>query len=309
MQAIDSSAPPALRLALELGEVLPYLGEPRWYELLSGGLTNLNYRVAGSRGEVVVRVGTANAGLLAIDRKNERENSIRAAQVGVGAPVIASIEDPPVLVIGFLEGTTLCAADLRRGHLCRAVAGALQKLHSAEPFSARFDMFEIQRGYLKIVEENRFWLPAGYLDHQEAFGQIEAALRAHPEPLVPCNNDLLAENFIASNGEIRIIDYEYSGNNEASFEIGNIASESNLDLATLEILCEHYWGRKDPAKVARARLWGTASKYGWTLWASIQNSMASLDFDFISWGMEKYRRAVDEFGSIELKSLIEIVGQ
>ncbi len=307
MPAVDASAPAELRLALDLEEVRPHLGDALWYEVLSGGLTNVNYRVAGSLGQVVVRVGATNAGLLAIDRRNERENSIRAARAGVGAPVYASIEEPSLLVIGFIEGTTLSAADLRRGHLAGPVADALRRLHSAEPFSAGFNMFDIQRSYLKIVDENGFWLPARYRNYLETFHLVEAALRAHPEPLVPCNNDLLAENFIESGGEIRIIDYEYSGNNEASFELGNIASESNLDTATLEQLCKRYWGREDPVKVARARLWGTVSKYGWTLWASIQSSMASLDFDFISWGMEKYLRAEEEFSSPELKSMIELV--
>ena len=30
------------------------------------------------------------------------------------------------------------------------------------------------------------------------------------------------------------------------------------------------------------------SKYGWTLWASIQDANSDLDFDFWEWGMEKY---------------------
>ena len=47
--------------------------------------------------------------------------------------------------------------------------------------------------------------------------------------------------------------------------------------------------------VARARLLGLMSKYGWTLWASIQDATSGLDFDFWAWGMEKYDRAVEEF--------------
>ena len=39
------------------------------------------------------------------------------------------------------------------------------------------------------------------------------------------------------------------------------------------------------------------SKYGWTLWASIQDGNSDLDFDFWEWGMEKYERAVEEFDS------------
>ncbi len=112
------------------------------------------------------------------------------------------------------------------------------------------------------------------------------------EGLVPCNNDLLAENFIDIGGEFRLIDYEYSGMNDACFELGNVWSESNLSLDQLEELIGHYYGAPLRNKVARARLWGLMSKYGWTLWASIQDGVSDIDFDFWEWGMEKYDRAV-----------------
>ena len=126
-----------------------------------------------------------------------------------------------------------------------------------------------------------------------------------PEPLVPCNNDLLAENFIDDGERIWIIDEEYSGNNEASFELGNIWSESSLDDESLEALVTSYWGTADAAKVARARLWGVMSKYGWTLWASIQEAISPIEFGFWDWGMEKYDRAVEEFRSPGFLRLLE----
>jgi len=122
---------------------------------------------------------------------------------------------------------------------------------------------------------------------------------------VPCNNDLLAENFILTPDGIRLIDYEYSGNNDPCFELGNVWSESNLSLDQLEQLIAAYYGRPLRHKVARARLWGLMSKYGWTLWASIQDGVSDIDFDFWSWGMEKYDRAVAEFDSPTFERLLE----
>ena len=73
-----------------------------------------------------------------------------------------------------------------------------------------------------------------YEDFEPQVRELERAMRVRAEPTVPCNNDLLAENFIDVGGEMRLIDYEYSGNNEASFELGNVWSESNLSLDQLE---------------------------------------------------------------------------
>ena len=130
---------------------------------------------------------------------------------------------------------------------------------------------------------------------------------AHPEQRVPCNNDLLAENFIDSPDGLRLIDYEYSGNNEPSFELGNIWSESGLSLDQLAELVGAYWGEATAAKIARARLWGLMSKYGWTLWASIQDGVSGIDFDFWAWGMEKYERAVAEFDGPDFARLLDEV--
>jgi len=49
------------------------------------------------------------------------------------------------------------------------------------------------------------------------------------------------------------------------------------------------------------------SKYGWTLWASIQDGVSDIDFDFWEWGMEKYDRALLEFDGPDFGRLLEDV--
>ncbi len=101
-----------------------------------------------------------------------------------------------------------------------------------------------------------------------------------------------------------IIDYEYSGNNDPYFELGNIWSECHLTLDQLEELVQAYDGAPSRSHLARARLWGLMSQYGWTLWASIQDGTSAIDFDFWSWGMEKYERAEATFAGPDLERLL-----
>jgi hypothetical protein len=82
-------------------------------------------------------------------------------------------------------------------------------------------------------------------------------------------------------------------------------SESNLSLEQLEELVTHYHGGARPGQVARARLLGLMSKYGWTLWASIQHGVSDIDFDFWEWGMEKYDRAMAEFDGPDFEKLLD----
>jgi thiamine kinase-like enzyme len=294
-------------LALEqvLDEVAELADPGRSVSDLPGGLTNANYKVVTGAGAYVVRRWSDDTGLLAIDRDNEYENSVRAAEVGVGAGVVAYLPEHNTMVMEWLEGSTLSAAELRRGTVLDQVAGACRQLHGARRFRDDFDMFAIQPRYLEIVRERGFRLPERYAEFEPHAAAIRDAFAARDEGTVPCNNDLLAENFMLTQSGMRLIDYEYSGNNDACFELGNIWSESNLSLAQLEQLVGAYYGRAARHKVARARLWGLMSKYGWTLWASIQDGVSQIDFDFWGWGLEKYDRAVAEFDSPEFERLLD----
>jgi thiamine kinase-like enzyme len=155
------------------------------------------------------------------------------------------------------------------------------------------------------VRSRGFALPEGYAEFEPHVAAIREAFALRDEGTVPCNNDLLAENFMLTPAGLRLIDYEYSGNNDACFELGNIWSESNLSLVQLQALVGAYYGRPARHKVARARLWGLMSKYGWTLWASIQAGVSTIEFDFWAWGLEKYARAVAEFESPEFERLLD----
>ena len=275
-------------------QAVPELRDAQSVEPLIGGLTNTNWKVTSPAGCFVVRISGKDASLLAIDRDNEVHNTKAAADTGVGAPFVASLPEHDALVLGFLEGEVMDPEKLRRGDRLDAIADACRRLHSGRRFLHDFDMFEIQPRYLAIVRERGFRLPPRYEDFEPQIRMLERAMRVRPEQTVPCNNDLLAENFIDVGGEMRLIDYEYSGNNEPSFELGNVWSESNLSLEQLEELVAAYYAAPLRNKVARARLWGLMSKYGWTLWGSIQVGISDLDFDFWGWAMEKYERAVEE---------------
>jgi thiamine kinase-like enzyme len=292
---------------MPLEEVLaavPELHDAESIEPLAGGLTNTNYKVTSPSGCYVVRISGKDTSLLAIDRQNERHNTIAAAETGVGAPFVAALPEHDALVLGYLDGEVMDPAKLRAGDHIAAIAEACRRLHGGPRFLHDFDMFEIQPRYLEIVRERGFGLPARYEEFEPQIRELERALRVRPEPKVPCNNDLLAENFIRVNGEMRLIDYEYSGNNEASFELGNVWSESNLSQEQLEELVAAYWGRPLRNKVARARLWGLMSKYGWTLWGSIQAGISDIEFDFWGWAMEKYERAVEELDGPDFPELL-----
>jgi thiamine kinase-like enzyme len=232
---------------------------------------------------------------------------VAAERAGVGAPVIDYRPDLGILLLGYLNGKTLCNDDFQRPEVVAKVAAGCRALHSGPRFRSRFDMFERQPQYLKTVLDNGFKLPHDYLDFADTFHRIRDALTATDRTTVPCNNDLLAENFIEDGDRVWIIDYEYSGNNDPCFELGNIWSECGLSTEQLDQLVSAYYGRSLRRKTARAHLQGIVAKYGWTLWGCIQSATSALDFDFWGWGMERYEAAIAEFKGPHFARLLEDV--
>ena len=274
---------------------------------LSGGLTNRNFRVDTAQGVFVARVSSNSSDLLAIDRTSEFRNSTIAGNGSVGAQVLDFLPGEGLLLISFIPGKTFGADDVA-ANLPR-IATSLRNLHALDSFDHEFNMFNTQRNYQKIVMDQGFRLPEGYVEFAPKVAEIKRAFEVLSEGLVPCNNDLLPGNFIDDGAKIWLIDYEYSGNNDACFEIGNVWAEAFLPLEALEELVSAYYGQHRPEKVARAWLWALMAKYGWTLWASIQSSVSDIDFDFWEWGMSKYDLARSEFTSAYFTSALEQVAQ
>ena len=305
MSNLDLEDPATIRSVL--GPRIPVLSEAQRVTPLTGGLTNRNLAVDTPTGRYVVRVSDNRSSVLGIDRDNEYRNSLAAAEAGVGAPVVGYLPGEGILVVGFLDGRTYTEADLADVGNLHRVASAVRQLHVGPRFGNDFNMFEIQRRYLDAAHKHGYRIPRDYEQFMTQVEHIRAAMAVREEPSVPCNNDLLAANFIDDGDRIWLIDYEYSGNNDPCFELGNIWSESVLADELLDELVTAYYGRPRVSRIARARLWALMGQYGWTLWGSIQASVSEIDFDFWSWGMERYERAEAALADHSFARLLEDV--
>jgi thiamine kinase-like enzyme len=276
---------------------------------LAGGLTNTNYCVVVDGISYVVRIPGASTELLSVNREHEYYNTRAAAQAGVGAQIIHYLPDIPVMVFKFIEGTTMTSGRLRGSDQIRRIAQATRALHAGPAFINTFNMFRTMDFYLEIVGQHGFRIPDGYTDYVPIAQKIEAALAARPLPLLPCNNDLLAENFIDDGARLRLVDYEYSGNNDPCFELGNICNENDFAPDQVEQLCAAYFGQPSRNRIARMWLYYCMSNIGWVLWGSIQNSISVIEFDFWEWTLTKWRKAQDKVESPEFTRWLEQVTQ
>ena len=281
-----------------------WLGREIRISPIAAGLTNQNFQVTVDGVPHFVRLPGPSTDLLAVDRGNELHNTRAAAATGVGPKVIDHDPSSGALVLEWINGRTMSNEAFQETAMPARIAASLRRLHGGTRFRDDFNMFRLVEHYLRVVGERSIRIPDGYRDQLPKVGLIEAALAARPMPTVPCHNDLLAENYLDDGTRLWIIDYEYSGNNDPTFELGNTAQELGFDAARQEALCAAYFGEATPALVARMRLQMVMSDVGWTLWAAIQAAISSIDYDFWGWAEERWGRASTAFERDDFDDLL-----
>jgi thiamine kinase-like enzyme len=276
---------------------------------LSGGLTNTNYRVEVEGTPYFVRIPGASTDLLAIDRKNEYHNTQAAAEAGVGPRVVHYLPEHDVMVLEFIPGQTMSIQALQSAGMPARIARSLKMLHGGPRFLTDFNMFRLVEFYLRMVHEHGVRIPDTYRRRLPTVERVEQAVSARALKTVPCNNDLLAENYIDDGKLLRLIDFEYSGNNDPCFELGNTCQELQYDQLRFEELCQAYFGRASPAMLARMRLYALMSDVGWTLWGAIQAKVSKIAYDFWGYATGRWERAEQIFDSAGFPGWLEAARQ
>jgi thiamine kinase-like enzyme len=257
-----------LRAAVLLDQVPGWAGRPRSVEVLGGGITNRNYRVAVDGGIFVVRV--------------------LAAAAGVGPEVVAFVRPAGVLVTRFIEGQPVSDAAVHLPDTLRRVADALRRIHAAGVVPAAFSAFRIVEEYAATARSQAVELPAAYASAAAVAVEIETALPVEPPCL--CHNDLLNANFIDDGSTIRIVDWEYAGMGDRFFDLANFAVNHQLPENEERYFLDAYFDKPGPSQVARLRLMRLMSDFREAMWGVVQQGISDLDFDFRAYADKHFER-------------------
>jgi thiamine kinase-like enzyme len=255
--------------------------------VLSGGITNRNYRVDVDGASYVLRVGGKDTELLGIDRAIEHEASLRAAEIGIGPEVIAFEEDEGWLVTRFIEGRSVPPEEVRTPEGVRRVAAALHKFHDAATIPGWFDAHAVVELYRDEAIKHGVSIPKEFT---EALRVSEHIRRARgPQQEVPCHNDLLNANFL-DDGEIRVVDWEYAGMGDRFFDLANLSVNHEFGLEEDRLLLAAYFGVEMPAHLAALRLMRVMSDFREAMWGVLQSGISELDFDFNEYAAKHFKR-------------------
>lgn len=275
-----------------------WTGVPR-AEPLGGGITNLNVRVTDATRSAVVRIGD-DIPVHQIMRFNELAASRAAHAAGVSPAVLH--HEPGALVIDFVEGRTMTAADLRDQDMLEQALALVMHAHRDIPRHLRgpaltFWVFQVLRDYAATLEEGRSpHLPRlqGLLGEaamlERAVGRIE---------MVFGHNDLLPANFLHDGRRMWLIDWDYAGWGSPLFDLGGLAANNGLDPAQEDWLLTAYFGTApDPDLWHRYRAMKAAAALREAMWSMVQEIHSDLDFDYAAYTadyLDTYRAALAAF--------------
>jgi thiamine kinase-like enzyme len=273
-----------------LNDLEPHTGLVSSIVTISGGITNRNYKLESEHGAFMLRIAGERTELLGIDRANEFSSSQIAHAVGVGTKPIAFLENHAAILSRFIPDALTLEPETATARLERIVP-RLRAFHGAPNSPAKFSPFQTVRNYHTLALEHGVKFPKDLQNILEQMTRIETALQPHARDC-PCHNDLLPANFLDDGKRIWIIDWEYAGNGNPFFDLGNLAVNLELNEMACELLLELYFGKSDSKLNAQLQLMKLASDLREAFWGFLQSGISTLEFDFIEYGnkhLERFR--------------------
>ncbi len=257
-----------------------------------GGLTNRNYRLDTPSGRYVLRLAGEGTGDY-IDRQAEAVNARLASQAGVNAELLYLQPECGTMLTRYLEGSHTMSAQCFTQPQALARAGrALARLHACGPvFQGRFELFEQIERYRAVLLQRRAALPDGFEAAHHSARQVQQALHSHPLPLTACHCDPLVENFLDDGQRMHLVDFEYAGNNDPMWDLGDLSVEGGFDESQDEQLLHAYFqGQPSPFHRGRMVMYKAMCDLLWSLWGAVQHADGNPADDFWAYATGRLQR-------------------
>lgn len=246
-------------------------GNDEWKDIKRlGGMTNHSYKITRPDGEeYLVRIpgeGTEEM----INRLDERKSTELACRLGIDSPLLYFGDDGRKVMRFIRNPQPMNEAVMCKPEVLKQAAEIFYRLHHCgEDTGVRFEVFEMAALYEKIITDGGVAFYDDYNTVKQTVMDIKAEVDCDGEaPRVPCHNDSLLGNWVLDeNGKLYLIDWEYSGMNEAMWDLSCLSIESGFTANSDEELLQYYYGRtpsvEEKKRFVAAKLY---VDYLWTLW-------------------------------------------
>ena len=271
---------------------------------LSGGITNLNFKIDADGRSYVIRLAGDGTEQLGIKRDVEYAANYAAGQLGIAPEVVYFIEPEGYIVTRFVTGKRIMPEDIVKPDYLARVAKKLRLFHRNAPkLKGEFNVFRRVEMLAKISQKNNAKFPHDWDFVMKKMKEAEKALLKDPYIPTPCHNDLLNLNWLDEEvagdiGEIRLLDWEYAGMGDIFFDLGNFSHHHRLNEEQVDIFLYEYFGEVTDKQYARLRLMWPMSELHEAMWGTTQTGISKLEEDFQGYAdlwFGRFRQHVTDF--------------
>lgn len=246
-------------------------GDGEWKDIQRlGGMMNHSYKITRYDGEeYLVRIpgeGTEEM----VNRLDERKSTELGCKLGIDSQLFFFGDDGRKVMKFIHDPQPMTDEVMRKKEVLLQAADIFHRLHTCGvDTGVRFEVFEMAELYERIIKEGGVAFYDDYQDVKNTVMSIKAEVDKNGEaPKVPCHNDSLVANWVLDgDGKLYLIDWEFSGMNEAMWDLSCLSIEADYTEQNDNDLLDAYYGRK--ATIEEKKYFIAAKMYVdylWTLW-------------------------------------------
>jgi thiamine kinase-like enzyme len=267
---------------------VPFLAESKNLKKtpLSGGITNLNFRIDADGKSYVIRLAGDGTEKLGIRRDVEYAANFAAGQLGIAPEVVYFIEPEGYIVTRFVSGKHLPPEEIAKPDNIRRVVHKVRLFHRRGPeLKGEFNTFRRVEMLTEMSKQYDCQFPFDWDWIMQKKNDVEKALLKDPYSPTPCHNDLLNLNWLDEDvtgeiGELRLLDWEYAGMGDIFHDLANFSHHHRLNDDQVRLLLQEYFGQVTPKNFARLKLMWPMSELHEAMWGTAQAGLSKLEEDF-----------------------------
>lgn len=260
---------------------------------LAKGMTNRLMRFTVKGEKYLFRVPGEGSNELT-NRKQEADVYNELAGTGLTDTIIYLSAETGFKITEFWEEAYTC--DINNEEDVTACILHLRKLHDMKlKVEHSFDLTEKLELYEKLRDAESFF--SDYEKIREKIAGLIALLNALPKEKFLCHIDPVSDNFLFVDGDVHLIDWEYSGMSEKHIDIAMFCLYADYELDYVNHLIDIYFDNK-ATNLDRFKVFAYASVAGflWTVWCEYKEkkgvSYSEYAMQQYSYSKKSYRKAM-----------------
>jgi choline/ethanolamine kinase len=276
-------------------------------EPLPGALTARSFKARFGDHEYAVHVPGEEAGVLGLDPRSEQLAGVKAAELGIGPTVVATLDRPTCFVTELLPGKPVDPAELRSPEGLAEVVRLVRAFHESDvDLPRRIDPFAVGEHYGAEAAARGVALPDDYEEALRRARAIVEKLGGHRDHVVvPSHADLRPPLFFRPDGRLLLTGWRYAGMADRFFDLGNLAAGFELDNdGEFEVLEDYFGEPPSERRCAALKLMRFVSELAEATWGLLEAGVSRSEYDFEAYGREHFRRLGELADDEELAALL-----